>query len=73
MSRESSPTSSTEPEQLLTLVAAAERLGLPTFKIRRAAKRGLFPTYSILNGRKLVRLSEVVAAIERSRSGGNDV
>jgi hypothetical protein len=55
------------------LVAAAERLGLPVFKIRRAAKLGLFPTYSILNGRKLVRLSEVVAAIERSRSGGTNV
>lgn len=39
------------------------------FKLRRAAKRGLFPTYSILNGRKLVRLSEIVAAIERARTG----
>ena len=58
------------PEQLLTLQAAADKLGLPVFKIRRAAKRGLFPTYTLLNGRKLVRLSEVVAAIERSRQGG---
>jgi hypothetical protein len=30
-------------------------------------KLRLFPTYTLLNGRKLVRLSEVVAAIERSR------
>jgi hypothetical protein len=57
-----------QPERLLTLSMAAERLGLPTFKIRRAAKKGLFPTYSISNGRKLVRLSEVLATIERSRS-----
>jgi hypothetical protein len=35
-----------QPERLLTLSMAAERLGLPTFKIRRAAKKGLFPTYS---------------------------
>jgi hypothetical protein len=69
---EPSPVSVTEPEQLLTLIAAAERLGLPAFKIRRAARRGLFPTYSILNGKKLVRISEIVAAIERSRSGGID-
>jgi hypothetical protein len=57
-------------EHLLTYEAAAGKLGLPIFKIRRAAKLGLFPTYSLLNGRKLVRLSEVNAAIERSRTGG---
>jgi hypothetical protein len=62
---------SAESERLLTYGAAAAKLGLPIFKIRRAAKRGLFPTYSILNGRKLVRLSEVIAAIERSRTGGD--
>jgi hypothetical protein len=65
--------SGTEPEQLLTFIAAAKRLGLPAFKIRRAANQGLFPTYSIGNGRKLVRISEIVAAIERSRSGGANV
>jgi hypothetical protein len=57
-------------EPLLTLIAAAGKLGLPVFKVRRAARQGLFPTYSMLNGRKLVRLSEVVAAIDRSRSEG---
>jgi hypothetical protein len=62
-----------EPEAFLTLIAIANRLGLPVFKIRRAAKQGLFPTYSLLNGRKLARLSEVEAAIERSRSGGINV
>ena len=56
-------------EQLLTLKAAAEKLGLPLFKLRRAAASGLIPTYSLLNGRKLVRVSEVIAVVERSRSG----
>jgi hypothetical protein len=60
------------PEKLLTLKDAAARLGLPAFKIRRAARLGLFPTYTLLNARRLVRLSEVVAAIERSRTGGVD-
>jgi hypothetical protein len=66
MTQNSCPLFAADEEKLLTLIAAADRLGLPRFKIRRAAKRRLFPTYTILNGRKLVRLSEVLAAIERS-------
>src|SRR5262249_29610794 len=62
-----------EREPFLTLTVVAEQLGIPVFKIRRAAKRGLFPTYFLLNGRKLARLSEVEAAIERSCSGGANV
>jgi hypothetical protein len=57
------------PEPLLTLKNIATRLGLPTFKVTRAAKLGIFPTYSLLNKRRLARLSEVVAAIELSRTG----
>jgi hypothetical protein len=57
-------------EPLSTLKAAAEKLELPVFKLTRAAKLGIFPTYTLLNNRKLVRLSEIIAAIERSRSGG---
>ncbi len=59
-------------ERLLTLKEVAQTLGLPVFKVVRAAKRGVFPTYTFFNKRKLARLSEVVAAIERSRSGGSD-
>jgi hypothetical protein len=57
-------------EQLITLKAAADALGLPTWKLSRAAQQGTIPTYSILNSRKLVKLSEVVAIIEASRQGG---
>jgi hypothetical protein len=60
------------PEPLLTLRSIAQELGLPIFKLTRAAKRGVFPTYRLLNKRKLARLSEVVAAIEASRSGGDN-
>lgn len=57
-------------EPLLTLKDIAARLGLPAFKVTRAAKLGLFPTYALFNQRKLARLSEVIAAIESSRTGG---
>ena len=57
-------------ERLLTYRAAADALGIPYFKIQRAAKARLFPTYRLLNGRPLLRLSEVVAAINATRDGG---
>jgi hypothetical protein len=57
-------------EPLITIKAAAEALGLPPWKLSRAAKHGTIPTYRVLNSRKLVKLSEVVAAIEATRQGG---
>ena len=66
---------STEPhltdEPFLTLKDAAARLEIPSFKLTRAAKRGVFPTYTLYNSRKLVRLSEVVAAINSSWSASS--
>jgi hypothetical protein len=59
-------------EPLVTLKAAAHALGLPNFKVTRAAKSAAFPTYTLYNRRKLVRLSEVIAAIESSSKGGSD-
>jgi hypothetical protein len=58
-------------EKLITINDAAKTLGLPTWKLGRAAAQGVFPTYSLLNSRRLVRLSEVIAAIEASRRGGD--
>ena len=57
-------------EKLVTLRDAAIALGVPGFKVTRAAKAGTFPTYTLFNERKLVRLSEVIAAIEASKRGG---
>jgi hypothetical protein len=59
------------PEKLITVKAAAEALGLPTWKLSRAAAQAVFPTYRLLNSRRLVKLSEVLAAIEASRRGGD--
>lgn len=59
-------------EPLITLKEAAEQLGLPYFKIQRAARAGLIPTYWVYNSRRLVRLSEVVAVINGTRQGGSN-
>ena len=59
-------------EKLVTLGTAADAIGVPYFKILRAAKAGLFPCYKVGNQRALVRLTEVVSAIERSSLGADD-
>lgn len=59
----------TKAERLLTLHQAAEALGLHYWQFQRAAKRGSIPTYAPF-GRKLVKLSEVVAYIDSCRAGG---
>jgi hypothetical protein len=43
-------------------------LGLPAFKFRGAAKCGLIPTYSIFNSRKYVKLRDILAIIEGSKT-----
>lgn len=56
-----------DTDALLTFQEAASKLSIPYFKIQRAAKAGLIPTYSILNSRKYVKLSD----IQRAMSGGS--
>jgi len=57
-------------EPLVTLKQAADALGVPYFKFQRAARSGLIPTYFVYNSRRLVRLSEVIAVVNATRSGG---
>lgn len=57
-------------EPFLTLQQAAKELGVHVWALRRAVKAGTIPAYAPFNGRKLVRLSEVVAAINASKIGG---
>lgn len=57
-------------EQLVTLKVAAAHFGLPYFKVQRAARAGIIPTYFVYNTRRLVKLSEVGAIINSSRQGG---
>ncbi|MER9680369.1 hypothetical protein NKJ23_13700 [Mesorhizobium sp. M0184] len=60
-------------EPYLTILQAAKTLGVHPWALRRAAKAGTIPAYTLLNSRKLVRLSEVIAAINASRIGGENV
>lgn len=57
-------------EPFLTVQKAAKELGVHTWALRRAIKAGTIPAYQPFNGRKLLRLSEVVAAINASKIGG---
>ena len=57
-------------EKLSTYGQIADALGVSYVNIQRAAKRGLFPVYRVFNGRPLLRMSEVLLAIEHTRSGG---
>lgn len=60
-------------EPFLTLQQAAKELGVHPWALRRAVKSGTIPAYQPFNGRRLVRLTEVVAAITASKIGGEDV
>ncbi len=59
-------------EKLLPIKSAADKLGLPYWKLLRAVKAGDVSSYRFFNSRRLVRPSEVIAVIERSRTGGTD-
>ena len=58
------------PEKLINIQTAAKALGVHSWALRRAIKRGDVPSYTPFNSRRLVRLSEVIAFIEASRMGG---
>ncbi|MGT2465045.1 hypothetical protein ACVOMV_06060 [Mesorhizobium atlanticum] len=57
-------------ERMVTILDAANTLGVHPWALRRAVKSGIIPAYAPFNGRKLVRLSEVVSAITASKVGG---
>ncbi|WP_457663752.1 helix-turn-helix domain-containing protein [Sinorhizobium medicae] len=60
----------TIPEPMFTIQNAAEIFGVHVWALRRAIKSGTIPAYAPFNGRKLVRLSEVAAAINAAKVGG---
>jgi hypothetical protein len=57
------PHNEASPEKLYTIQQAAVLLNIYAWKIRRAVKNGLVPSYCLLNSSRLVRLSEVIAAM----------
>lgn len=50
---------------LLPFKQAAEVIGVPVWKLRRAAKAGLIPTYSLLNPRQLLNVQEVIRIMKQ--------
>jgi excisionase family DNA binding protein len=66
-------TTTTQPptmEQFLTVREAAAVVGVAPWKLSRVVKSGSVPSYAIGNTRRLVRVSEIVAAVEGTRLGG---
>jgi hypothetical protein len=57
-------------EKLITIKVAAANFGLPYWKLLRAVKAGIIPSYTPFNSRRLVLLSEVNCYIRSTRSGG---
>jgi hypothetical protein len=47
-------------DQLRTYKDAAAALRIPYFKVQRAARAGIIPTYSILNSRRYVKLRDIL-------------
>jgi hypothetical protein len=62
-----------KPEPFYNLKQAAKALNVKYWLLLKAAEKGLFPTYTFFNTRRLVRLSEVAAAIQRSANNSNVV
>ena len=48
-------------DQLRTFKDAAAALRIPYFKIQRAARAGIIPTYGLLNSREYVKLCDILA------------
>jgi hypothetical protein len=61
-----------QPEPYRSLKKASELLGVPTYALRSAAKRGDFPMYQPFSKRWVVKISEVETAIRNLRVGGAD-
>lgn len=53
-------------EPFLNVREAANTIGVPYFKLRRFVNSGAAPIYRVGNSRKLLRLSELIIAIEAS-------
>ena len=56
-------------EPFVTIKDAAAMLGLPYHLVQRATRSGAFPSYRF-DHRIRVRVSELEAVIERSKTGG---
>lgn len=58
-----------EQEKLVAIKTAAAHFGLQYWKLQRAVKSGLIPSYAPFNARRLVYLSEIQTYINSTRAG----
>lgn len=56
-------------EKLLTITEAANALGLPAWKLRTAVRNHLIPSYTLLNSRRYVLVSEVLRSMREESLG----
>jgi len=56
-------------ETYCSIPEAAERLGIPQYALRAAAKQGLFPLYKPFSKRWAVKISEIEAAVAQTQTG----
>lgn len=68
---EDAPTPLPPYERPMPVAKVARLLDLPIWKLRRAAKAGLFPSYWFGNSRRLLKPAEVLEYISSTRQGGN--
>ena len=52
-------------QRFWTVPQAAEATGIPSYKIRRAVKLGVIPSYGVLDGRRYVRINDIYAVMAR--------
>jgi hypothetical protein len=57
-------------EPPVPLSVAAEQLQQPIWKLRRAARAKIFPTYTLHDSKALCFVSDILAAIMRSNQEG---
>ncbi len=60
MNMNTSPPLFDDLDQLRTYRDAAAALRIPYFKVQRAARSEIIPTYSILNSHKYVKLRDIL-------------
>jgi hypothetical protein len=58
-----------DTKRYATIREASEQVGIPIWKLHRAARMGQLQTYAFFNSRKLVCLTELIALIESKKVG----
>ena len=60
------------PEKFVSMKELAQRLGVGYHLVRRAVKTGVIPHHTLYGSKKFLRLSEVLAAMEKHGGESGD-